>query len=80
MSYLRLRHVFTTSASNIAVGLVSLALTVLVARSLTPQENGYYSEFLLIFNLYYFFFNFGMGPSFTYYLSSGKLEFTDLIR
>lgn len=73
MSTLRLRHIFTTTGTTLLAGGFSLLLTFLVARLLTPLQNGHYSQFSLIFNLYYIFMNFGIGAASTYFISSGKI-------
>src|SRR5438445_27110 len=70
---LRLSHVFTTTSATFIGGGLSLLLTLLVARLLTPLQNGHYAQFLLIFNLYYILINFGLGPASTYFISSGQV-------
>lgn len=71
---LRLRHVFTTASATLVGGGLGLLLTLLVARFLTPSQNGHYAQFVLIFNLYYILLNLGLGPASTYFISSGQVE------
>lgn len=70
---LRLRHVFTTASATLVGGGLGLLLMLVAARFLTPSENGHYAQFMLIFNLYYILFNFGLGPASTYFISSGQI-------
>lgn len=70
---LRLRHVLTTTGATLVGGGLSLLLTLLVARLLTPLQNGHYAQFSLVFNLYYILINFGLGPASTYFISSGQV-------
>lgn len=71
---LRLRHIFTTASATLVGGGLGLLLTLLVARFLTPSQNGHYAQFVLIFNLYYILLNLGLGPASTYFISSGQVE------
>lgn len=72
MNCLRERHVLSTTGATLASGGLALALTILVARLLTPEQNGHYSQFVLVFNLVYVALNFGLGPASTFFVASGR--------
>ena len=63
---LRARHILSTTGATLVSGGLVLGLTLLVARALTPEENGYYAQYVLVFNLVYIGLNFGLGPSSTF--------------
>jgi O-antigen/teichoic acid export membrane protein len=69
---LRTRHVLSTTAATILSGVLSLGLTVLVARLLDPEQNGNYAQFVLILNLANIALNFGLGPASTYFIASSR--------
>lgn len=70
----RLRHVFTTTGAVLLSGALGLLLTLVAAKTLTPTQNGHFAQFVLIFNLYFILFNFGLGPASTYFISSGQID------
>lgn len=76
---LKFRHVLSTSAATLVAGGFSLLLAVVCARMLTPAENGHYSQYLLIMNLIYIGFNFGLGTSSTYHLAAGFRSLSDML-
>lgn len=71
---LTLRGIIKTSVANLLGGGLSFLLSVLVARLLTPGENGYYAQFVLIYNLVFIFLNFGLGNGLTYYSAKNQLN------
>lgn len=77
---LRARHVLSTTGATLAGGGLALGLTVLVARLLTPGQNGHYSQFVLVFNLVYIGLNFGLGPASTFFVASGRASVKSVSR
>jgi O-antigen/teichoic acid export membrane protein len=61
----------TTGATLVGGGL-ALGLSILVARLLTPEQNGHYSQFVLVLNLLYIGLNFGLGPTSTFFVASQR--------
>ena len=76
---LRLRHIFTTTSTTMIGGGLTLLVTLLIAKLLPPLQNGHYSQFSLVFNLYYILINFGLGPASTYFISSGQVDEKQII-
>ena len=77
---LRARHVLSTTGATLAGGALSLGLTMLVARLLTPGQNGHYAQFVLVFNLVYIGLNFGLGPASTFFVASGRASVQSVSR
>jgi O-antigen/teichoic acid export membrane protein len=71
---LNIYNVFKTSIANLLSGGASFLLSVTVARFLCPEENGHYAQFSLISNLFFIFFNFGLGNGLTYFISNGSMS------
>lgn len=71
---LRLRDVLSTSASTLVSGGLGLAVAVVAARLLGPQENGHYAQYVVILNLVCLALNFGLGPATTYFVASGQVQ------
>lgn len=69
---LRARHILSTTGATVASGGLALGLTVLVARLLTPEQNGHYAQFVVVFNLAFIALNFGLGPASTFFVASGR--------
>lgn len=69
---LRARHILSTTGATLASGGFALGLTILVARLLTPEQNGHYAQFVLVFNLVYIGLNFGLGPASTFFVASNR--------
>lgn len=80
MTSLKIKLLLTTTGASVISGVGSLILTFLIAHLITPSQYGYYSIYVLILNLYFMFFNFGMNISSTYYLSSSQLGIKRLIK
>lgn len=76
---LRFRHVLSTTVATVIGGGLSLLLAFVSARLLTPIENGYYSQYLLVMNLVFIGFNIGLGPASTYHLAAGLRSFSSLL-
>lgn len=72
MKGLRARHVLSTTGATLVSGGFGLGLTILVARLLTPEQNGHYSQFVLVFNLVYIALNLGMGSASTFFVASRR--------
>jgi O-antigen/teichoic acid export membrane protein len=72
LAMLNFRHILSTTGATVLGGGFQLALTILVAHLLPPEQNGYYSQFVVIFNLVFIALNFGLGPASTYYIASGQ--------
>lgn len=66
------RHVLSTTGATLVSGGLGLALTMLVARSLTPDQNGHYAQFVLVFNIVYTALNLGLGPATTFFVASRR--------
>lgn len=77
---LRARHVLSTTGATVVSGGLVLGLTSLVARLLTPEQNGHYAQFVLIFNLVYIGLNFGLGPSSTFFVASDRASVRTVYR
>ena len=77
---LRAGHVLSTTGANLASGGLALGLAILVARLLAPDQNGYYSLFVLVFNLVYIGFNFGLGPASTFFVASRRASVRSVSR
>lgn len=77
---MRLRHILSTAGATVVGGGLQLALTVLVARLLTPEQNGHYAQFTLIFNLVFIGLNFGLGPASTFFIASGRALVQDVLK
>lgn len=77
---LRARHVLSTTGATLVGGGLALGLTVLVARLLTPSQNGHYAQFVLVFNLVYIGLNFGLGPTSTFFVASGRASVQSVSR
>lgn len=69
---LRARHILSTTGATLVSGGLVLGLTLLIARALTPEQNGYYAQYVLVFNLVYIGLNFGLGPSSTFFIASRR--------
>lgn len=76
---MRLRHILSTAGATVVGGGLQLALTVLVARLLTPEQNGHYAQFTLVFNLVFIGLNFGLGPASTFFIASGRALVRDVL-
>ncbi len=74
------RYILSTTGSTVVGGGLQLALTVLAARLLTPEQNGHYAQFILIFNLAFIGLNFGLGPASTFFVASGRASVRDVRR
>lgn len=69
---MRTRHVLSTTGATLISGGFGLVLTLLVARSLTPDQNGHYAQFVLVFNIVYIALNLGLGPASTFFVASRR--------
>lgn len=69
---MRTRHVLSTTGATLVSGGLGLVLTILVARSLTPDQNGHYAQFVLVFNIVYIVLNLGLGPASTFFVASRR--------
>ena len=69
---LRLRDILSTSASTLVSGGLGLALAVLAARLLGPEQNGHYAQYVVILNLVCLALNLGVGPATTYFVASER--------
>lgn len=76
---LKVRHVFTTTGATLVSGGLGVLFAVLAGKLLTPTQNGHYAQFVLVFNLYYVLFNFGLGPASTYFIASGRMDLRQVI-
>jgi O-antigen/teichoic acid export membrane protein len=74
------RYILSTTGSTVVGGGLQLALTVVAARLLTPEQNGHYAQFILIFNLAFIGLNFGLGPASTFFVASGRASVRDVRR
>lgn len=74
------RYILSTTGSTVVGGGLQLALTVLAARLLAPEQNGHYAQFILIFNLVFIGLNFGLGPASTFFIASGRASMRDVRR
>lgn len=74
------RYILSTTGSTVISGGLQLALTVLAARLLVPEQNGHYAQFILIFNLAFIGLNFGLGPASTFFIASGRASARDVRR
>lgn len=74
------RYILSTTGSTVVGGGLQLVLTVLAARLLTPEQNGHYAQFILIFNLAFIGLNFGLGPASTFFIASGRASVRDVRR
>lgn len=45
---------------------------MLVAKLLTPDQNGHYAQFVLVFNIVYIALNLGLGPASTFFIASRR--------
>jgi O-antigen/teichoic acid export membrane protein len=77
---LRAWHVLSTTSATLASGALALGLTILVARVLPPEQNGYYAQFVVVFNLVYTALNFGMGPASTFFVASQRASARTVLR
>lgn len=77
---MRLRHILSTASATVVGGGLQLALTIFVARLLTPEQNGHYAQFTLVFNLVFIGLNFGLGPATTFFIASGRALVRDVLR
>lgn len=77
---IKLRLIMGTAGATIIGGVAQFALTMIAARSLTPDENGHYAQFILIFNLTYIFLNFGINTATTYLIASNPSMLPSLLR
>ncbi len=75
---LQTRHILSTGTATLINALLGFALTFLVARLLSPTDNGHYAQFIFIMNLVYITFNFGIGTSNTYFIASEKWSLTEI--
>lgn len=80
MRKLRARHILSTTGATLASGGLAFGLSILVARLLTPEQNGHYAQFVLVLNLVYIAFNFGMGPASTFFIASGRASAHSVFR
>lgn len=69
---MRTRHVLSTTGATLVSGGLGLVLAILVARSLTPDQNGHYAQFVLVFNIVYIILNLGLGPASTFFVASRR--------
>ena len=77
---LKTRHIRSTPGATGLGGGLQVALTILVARLLPPEQNGYYSQFVVVFNLVFIALNFGLGPASTYFIASGQASLRQVTR
>lgn len=69
---MRTRHVLSTTGATLVSGGLGLVLTMLVAKLLTPDQNGHYAQFVLVFNIVYIALNLGLGPASTFFIASRR--------
>jgi O-antigen/teichoic acid export membrane protein len=66
-------NVSFTAIRQLTTGLLQLLTVIIVARSLGPQGNGYYSLSILLPTILSTFLNLGIGPANVYYLGTRKI-------
>ncbi|MBI5138141.1 MAG: lipopolysaccharide biosynthesis protein [Nitrospirae bacterium] len=74
------RHVLSTGVATLVSGGLGLLLAFVAARLLTPVENGYYAQYLLVMSGVFIVLNFGIGPASTYHLASGRWGLPEMTR
>ena len=80
MRMLRANHVLSTTGATLVSGGLAFGLSILVARLLTPEQNGHYAQFVLMFNLVYILLNLGLGPASTFFIASGRASAQTVFR
>lgn len=69
---MKVRHVLTTTVASLISGLANFLITVLVAHLVSTTETGHFSQFIVLFNIFYTVTNFGLAQSATYAIAAGR--------
>lgn len=77
---MKVRHVLTTTIASLICGLANFLVTVFVAHLVSTTETGYFSQFIVLFNIFYTITNLGLAQSATYSIAAGRRSISDVMR